>query len=350
MKNLLFSKFVVSVVVLITLSVIGIKIYSAFIKTDMCDNNFKEIKKIDLNKTKFNVAVFGDNKNSHKVFESLIDSVNNDTTIDFAIDLGDLVYDGEMEKYQYFLGQFNQFKLPHLTAIGNHDIREEGRAVYYRLFGPFYYSFHFKNAYFIILDNANETKLCGSQLAWLEAELENAKDFKYKFVMFHVPFYDPRTKIPPKPLINIPIISEYEFHHSMEDKNQAQYLIKLFEKYNVTHIYASHIHAYYQGNWGKTPFTITGGGGAELIGNDPNHDFYHYVKLEVTDSTVSEKVVKLNTPDFETLDRLTHDLWIYIYVFFAIHLWDLIILLSILYFGFYFLIKHYKIIRIKNGS
>jgi len=325
MKNFFFNKVVLSIVALITLFVIGIKIYSAYFETDMCDNNFKEINKIKLNKTRFNVAIFGDNKNSHQVFESLIDSVNRDSTIDFAIDLGDLVYDGEMEKYQYFLGQFNGFKVPHLTAIGNHDIREEGRAVYYRLFGPFYYSFHFKNAYFIILDNANETELCGSQLTWLKTELEQAKNYKYKFVMFHVPFFDPRSKIPPKPFINIPIISEYEFHHSMSNKKQVDLLIKLFEKYNVTHIYASHIHAYYQGNWGNIPYTITGGAGAELIGTDREHDFYHYIKLQVADSTVTEKVIRLNSPDFEIFDRLTHDVWIYIYAFFVIHFWDIII-------------------------
>lgn len=343
MKKILFSKLVLSIVVLITVLVIGIKVYSKSVKINMSDNNFKEINKIDLSKTNFNVAIFGDNKNSHKVFKNLINTVNNDSTIDFAIGIGDFVYDGEKEKFQYFLEQFNQFNIPHLTVTGNHDISEEGRSIYYQLFGPFYYSFNFKNSYFIFLDNSDQKELSGSQLKWLEDELEKAKNYNYKFVMFHVPLYDPRKEIPSKPLINLPILSEYEYHHSMENKEQVKFLITLFEKYNVTHIYASHIHAYYTGKWGKVPFTIAGGGGAELVGNDPNHDFYHYIKLEVTDSTVSEKVVKLATPNFEIIDRITHNLWIYIYAFFAIHFWDVIILLAALYFILYFLSNYNKV-------
>lgn len=343
MKKYIFNKTLFIIVVILLAIVLLAKIYSFLTFPNISDNNYKQLQKIDTAQTQFSFAVFGDNKNSHKVFETLIDSLNQDSSIAFALDLGDLVYDGEKEKYRWFLNQISQCNKPFLTVVGNHDIREDGRANYYNIFGPFYYSFHVGPAYFIALDDANEIQLEGSQMHWLKEQLKLAKAFKYKFVFFHVPFYDPRKKVTAKPLFSIPVLKEYEFHHSLENKQQVKELIAMFEKYQVTHIYASHIHAYYQGKWGAIPFTITGGAGAELIGNNPQHDFYHYLKVTIDANGFHQKVIKLPTPDFEWIDRLTHDAWIYIYSFFVIHFLDTIIFLAIIYLlGYYFYRKKGK--------
>lgn len=111
-------------------------------------------------------------------------------------------------------------------------------------------------------------------------------------------------------------------------------LSELFDIYNVTMLFTSHIHAYYEGYWGKTPYIITGGAGAELGRSDPGHYFYHYIKVHVSRSGVNYEVKKLKSPDFELIDRLLHDAWIYSYAFIAIHFLDLIIILGLFYFGF----------------
>ncbi len=340
MKKFIFNKPFFSIVIILLAVVFIAKIYSLVTFPEVTDNNYKQLKNIDTTNTRFSFAVFGDNKNSHKVFETLIDSLNHDPSIAFAVDLGDLVYDGEKEKYRWFLEQIERCKAPFLTVVGNHDIHEDGRANYYNIFGPFYYSFHVGPAFFIALDDANEVQLEGSQIQWLKQQLEAAKKFKYKFILLHVPLYDPRKKATAKPLFSIPVLKEYEFHHSLDNKRQVKELIALFEKYHVTHIYASHIHAYYQGKWGDIPFTITGGAGAELVGNHPQHDFYHYLKVTVNANGFQQKIVKLPTPDFEWIDRLTHDVWIYIYSFFVIHFLDSVILLALLYLiGYFFAVK-----------
>lgn len=331
MKKFIFNKTLFIIVVILLAVVLVAKIYSLFTFSNVTDNNYKQWQKIDSAQTQFSFAIFGDNKNSHNVFKTLIDSLNNDPDISFAIDLGDLVYDGEKEKYRWFLEQIDHCKIPFLTVVGNHDIREDGRKNYYNIFGPFYYSFHVGDAFFITLDDANEVQLEGSQIQWLKQQLEAAKNYKYKFVLFHVPLYDPRKKATAKPLFSIPVLKEYEFHHSLDNKRQVKELITLFERYHVTHIYASHIHAYYQGKWGDIPFAITGGAGAELVGNNPHHDFYHYLKITIDTNGFHQKLVKLPTPDFEWIDRLTHDAWIYIYSFFVIHYLDSIIILAFIY-------------------
>lgn len=108
----------------------------------------------------FSFAVFGDNKNSHATFERLLKQVDHEPDVAFATDLGDLVYDGEKQKYRYFFNQVrSNLTLPLLTAIGNHELRENGRGLYYEIFGPFFYSFRIARNYFIVLDDADEKGL-----------------------------------------------------------------------------------------------------------------------------------------------------------------------------------------------
>ena len=327
-------------IIFFILLLVALKYYSILIPFTVEDNNFHQIEKIkkSVNPNNFCFAVFGDNKNSHKVFEDLINKINNDNKIEFAIDIGDLVYDGETEKYKFFLRQISKLKKPLLTAIGNHDIADDGRGNYYRIFGPFYYSFALGETFFIFLDDANEIKFEDSQTYWLRNQLSMGKNYKRIFIFFHVPLWDPRKNVPEPPLINIPIIKEYEYHHELVDRKQAKMLIKLFEEYKVTEIFTSHIHAYYRGYWGSVPFVITGGAGAELVGNNPKHDFYHYLKICITNNNYTEKIIKLPTPEFEIFDRLTHDLWLYIYSDIVFHYLDfLILLLSFLLMLIFFL-------------
>ena len=227
---------------------------------------------------------------------------------------------------------------PYTTLFrSNHELRELGRANYYELFGRFYYSFAVGNSYFIILDDANKKNLGPWQMDWLKNELSKSQIYKYRFVFMHVPLYDPRK-------------GDCKMGHSLGDLAFANELNNLFDKNNVTMLFVSHIHGYYTGIWRKTPYIITGGAGAELAGSDPQHYFYHYIKVNVSDSGVKYEVVKLKSPDFELIDRYIHDVWIYIYVFFAIHFLDSIIILALIYLGFYiiFIKKEWLIWNIRK--
>ncbi|MBI4794704.1 MAG: metallophosphoesterase [Deltaproteobacteria bacterium] len=269
---------------------------------DWMATNLKKIKVNQQNEISF--AVFGDNKNSFTTFEELLKHIDQDHDIAFALDLGDLVYDGEKEKYRYFFNQLRRnLHLPILTAIGNHELKENGRGLYYDIFGPFYYSFQIGNNYFIVLDDANEIGLDFWQSRWLEEELIKSQHFSTRFIFMHVPLFDPRGGM---------------YKHCLPER-EAHKLAVLFQKYRVTHIFASHIHGYFNGQWQGVPYTITGGAGAELYGIDPSHFFYHYLKVKVKDGTAQIQVHRLPSPDYEWLDRLGFIAWLYIYAFIRIH-------------------------------
>ena len=73
----------------------------------------------------------------------------------------------------------------------------------------------------------------------------------------------------------------------------ASRLAALFKKYRVTHIFAGHIHSYFTGTWDGVPYTISAGAGAPLYGTDPEHFFYHYLKVNVKGDKVQVQVRRL---------------------------------------------------------
>mgnify|MGYP000199226831 CR=1 FL=1 len=333
MTKKLFNKITVSILFSILVIIIGVKIYSVYFFPGINDWNYSQIEKIQRehqnDNSNFSFVVFGDNKNSVTTFNRLIKKINSEKIL-FSIDVGDLVEDGEKEKFRFFINQIRDAKHPFLTVIGNHELREQGRSNYYDFFGRFYYSFTIGQSYFIVLDDANETNLDRWQLDWLEKELRKSQNYRYRFVFMHVPLYDPRDAG-----------SRIKIAHCLHNQNFAQKLNALFDQYKVTMVFSSHIHSYWAGKWGKTPYIITGGAGAELAGTDPEHYFYHYVRINVSPQKISYQVVKLKSPPFEIIDRLFYDIWIYLDAFITIHYLDIIIIILLVYFGFYFtLIKN----------
>ena len=264
--------------------------------------NQKQIGKIHTlpSSDHFSFTVMGDNKNSFKIFKKILDDIDGNQHT-FVIDVGDLVFDGELEKYRIFYNIVKNIKTPFLVAIGNHDIREGGAENYFDIFGKFYYSFDYGNSLFIVLDDANEKRIDAVQMKWLENQLQN--NYQHKFVFLHVPPFDPRP----------------EFKHSLSDKQNAREFMALMEKYKPDIVFASHIHAYFDEERNGVDYVITGGAGSELWGKDPDHYFNHYVKVEVNGDDVKKEVVRFPSPDFNWIDRFFYNIWTYINGFWVTH-------------------------------
>jgi hypothetical protein len=129
--------------------------------------------------------------------------------------------------------------------------------------------------YFIVLDATKESGLDKTERQWLEDELRKAQDAKARFIFMHIPPFDPRGGI----------------YLPEKEKND---LLDLFRRYKVTHLFASHIHGYFSGAWEGVPYTITGGAGARLQGNDPEHFFHHYMRVHVNNGKVDLTVRRIN--------------------------------------------------------
>ena len=277
------------IVVVFIIAIISVSEYSNFSpNTSLSYNpfsgnlNYNALQKIDKSQSNYTFVVYGDDQDSHGKFDQLINTVNQKNIL-FSMDIGDLVPVGNLSNYITFLKQINSSKSPILTVIGNHELKQDTNASYYsNLFGNTYYSFSTKNSYYIILDDANEIRLDDQQMQWLKTELNKSQSYKYRFVFMHVPLYDPRNESDKK----------NDDEHSLQDANQAKELNDLFDQYNVTMLFSSHIHAYYNGTWGKTPYIISGGAGAPLAKVGPEHSFYHYILVNASNQSVNFEFIK----------------------------------------------------------
>jgi hypothetical protein len=252
---------------LFVLSFLGLKSWNYCAPLPVRDWNKIELARIkipDLND--FTFAVCGDNKGNESFFRPLLKEINHSAEVGFVIDVGDLVPKGQRGFFRRFLKEVQEnLAIPFLTAIGNHDLNDKGARNYQEIFGPTYYSFQIGQNSFIVLDATTEGGFNKEEHQWLEDELKKAQASKTRFVFMHVPPFDPRGE---------------GFDKYLRDGND---LLDLFKRYNVTHLFASHIHGYFSGVWDGVPYTITGGAGAGLQGSDPEHFFHHYIRVHVQD-------------------------------------------------------------------
>lgn len=253
--------------------------------------NDHELTTFSHRKSNYSFLVCGDARNDMGNLASMVNVANKQHAL-FAVFEGDMRDESDylyaFKKIYLPPSPYTHFNMPTLFSIGNHEEYDEdgttdsAEATYHYVFGnASYYSWTEKNTYFIEFDNDNEN-LPIDEYNWLKSQLNNSTKYKYTFVLMHVPLWTPADQTP----------------HSMQvnDTNTtigATTLQKLFNNYpNITMLFASHIHNYYSGKWGTTPFIITGDSGAPtylgitngIVTTPAHRDF---IKVTVTDKKVT---------------------------------------------------------------
>ena len=244
------------------------------------DWNLRQVERLQAPEGgKLSFAVLGDNRGNPEVFGRVLRQLDRDPGLAFAMDVGDLVERGTLEQFVEFFKQIQPYgRMPFLTAVGNHDLgKDQDLTLYREIFGPDYYAFQLKDNYFIVVNDAEPNGVGETQWRWLENELKKSQAFKTRLVILHTPLFDPRGG---------------EHHHCLPEATGRR-LAALFRQYHVTHIFAGHIHSYFSGHWDGVPYTITGGAGAPLSGTDPQHFFYHYLKVTLQGGEVHVEVQRI---------------------------------------------------------
>lgn len=261
-------------------------------------------------------VILGDNRNGYQTFSQIIDQINAINPV-FVIDNGDLVFGGEPNRYRLFYETVSKLRVPLYTTIGNHDIRENGRPNYTKLFGPPFYSFNYGNNHFAFLDSsrgwAEKRAIPEEQYTWLENDLKNANG-KRIFVISHIPPTDPRNDLEPNKFPEVPGVEETNFFqrlmdnyslykskdHGFPDKAEAERFEALMTKYKVDTVFLSHIHSYFSFVKNGVRYIISGGAGAEILTKD---SYYHYLRVKVTNKENFVEMVQLPSPTNTIQDR-----------------------------------------------
>lgn len=264
----------------------------------------------------FEFVMLGDNRDGYDTFSQILDQINAINPA-FTVDDGDLVFGGEPHKYRLFYEMVSKLKVPLYTTLGNHDIRQNGRPTYTKLFGPPYYSFDYKNAHLVFLDSSRgfteKVAIPEEQYNWLEKDLKAAQG-KRIFVFSHIPPADPRKYVAANTLPNIPteekpgliegILNNYSqyksLNHGFPDKEEEKRFENIMTTYNVHTVFLSHIHSYFSYIKDDVRYVISGGAGAELLTKD---SYYHYLRVKVTAKDTYLESIELPSPTNTFQDR-----------------------------------------------
>ncbi|MBN1882608.1 MAG: metallophosphoesterase [Deltaproteobacteria bacterium] len=226
----------------------------------------------------FTFAVFGDAQEGVDVFPVVLDMMDNDADISFAIGVGDLVTTGSAENYDSMSRLLSdRMTKPLLWVAGNHEYMAGGRTRYKTLVGPADFSFVVVDVTFVMLDGADPSRPPEERVAWLERELNRARERGMCLVFLHRPLFDPRG----------------EGYAEALDETWAGELLRLFQTYRVHHVFCGHVHGSFHGRWEGVPYAVTGGAGGTLDGDDPNTYFYHYLKANVSGNALRIGTVRV---------------------------------------------------------
>lgn len=274
-----YSKSILIIAAIVIILASTVYLYNGFLKEVNPPQNWnqKQIELFSHTMNNFSFTFSGDERDDNGNFSKMITNINsNYPNISFNINGGDLKSSpSELQNFknEYLNPSKNaHFIKPILFVIGNHEIiNDPTESKFQNIFGsPTYYNFTENNAYFIVVDNANGKQLNSTQLSWLKNQLNLSQNYKYRFVFMHIPLFSPQGE---------------ESGMKNNGTGGANDLNSLFDAENVTMLFTSHVHNYYTGIWGKTPYIISGGAGAPPEnGHPPNH---HYIVVNVSNQNVT---------------------------------------------------------------
>ena len=228
----------------------------------------------------FHFIVYGDNRGNNPPFASILDEVTADPSIAFVIGTGDLVKTEGKKQFRQLIRQIRtRLHVPFIPVPGNHDL-EQGGFLWPKIMGPLNYSFRVGPNAFIVFDDNTADSLGESQMQWLERALADAQDCDTRIVVMHMPLFDRPNGILGRCV----------------PEDLSRRFIEIFHKYRVTYIFASHIHGYLKGDYAGIPYTISGGGGARLVGSDSERYFFHYLRVHLHHGQVDVEVRPVPSP------------------------------------------------------
>jgi hypothetical protein len=247
---------------------------------------------------------------------------------EFLLHLGDFeLKRGSRESLERFKERLKALKARYYLVKGNHELveptgssftlpsiqqvlknNEDFSREYISFFNlkESYYSFDHRNLHVIILDNSMGTfqvkpgeDIRSGQLLWLEKDLEETARkvqtglIRHTILCAHIPLPSPSLSVTTHDML------EYVTRNYAEGQSLAEESAKSFweileryrERSKISRLFFAHDRRYVSYQQKGFPVTISGGGGAPLIGEERG-GFYHYLIILVTDEELKERIIK----------------------------------------------------------
>jgi predicted phosphodiesterase len=256
--------------------------------------------------TPFRFAVYSDNQGGPTMHKEITNAIIGNAP-KIVVIAGDLVeHSTDYSDWgQLFFGPSRNlyYEIPFFAAVGNHDTYEgsqPGDTIWVNHFVYFptadrWWSFDFGNAHFILLDSIGDPDTSfgpgTSQYNWLESDL-NGTEQEWLFVFFHIPPY-----------------SSGEHGGDEFALKIREYLVPLFEAYDVDIVFNGHDHLYERSAKDGVYYIVTGGAGGGL--HEPNQNTnpyqeyvestHHYCTVDISGSQLLHQARYPNGEVFDSL-------------------------------------------------
>lgn len=295
---------VILILLLLLMAVlIGYRIYLFVYEGDYQSLNAQNINQIEKTfdaQKGFQFAVTGNIQNSMRLFEQRIIPLVEENETDFMISLGNAVFDGAEAKYRLLYRGLKKLDIPKVMTIGDHEVEDFGSSLFYRHFGPYFFSFHLQDAYFLFLDTTGQTSWTW-QYRWIEQELKHAQQYRHRFIFMNRSMF---------------ALQSYTARHvpSVLDEPTSEHLHQLFKTYGVTAVFSSGYPTFSQTQRDGIQYIISGAAGGLLLErNSP----YQIVRVNVGPEGVSyENILSPDSPSrfSERIERLKLFLHSFVYM------------------------------------
>ncbi len=247
----------------------------------------------------FSFAVLGDAEpgrfwifralfNRKGVFARQLQAIQ-EQSVDFSIQLGDMVSRGVEGNYRRFFHELSGVgvRKPYLTVIGNHDRHYPhgvSNSILYRsLIGPTRYHFDRGGVRFVVADSS-ANRMEPSQLRWLKKAL----DTPLRKVVF--------THIPPA------LLSLWGDRGAVRKMGGftegAREFTEVLSECGVDRVYMGHVHGFGVQDYLGVRYILTGGGGSPLFPCGAKDRFYHYLTVSVGPWGIRDHVHTLEGSSF----------------------------------------------------
>ena len=314
MKHKLRLTIFLVLLLLLMVSLISYRIYLFVYEGDYQSLNAVNINQIESTHSQdesFQFAVVGNIQNSMRLFEQRIIPLIEENDVDFMISLGNAVYDGAEAKYRLLYRGLKKLSIPQVMTVGNHEVQDFGASLFYRHFGPYFFSFPLQNAYFLFLDTSGQSSW-EWQYRWLEQELKQAKDYQYRFVFMNQSMFK---------------LEGYETKHTtfVMDEEVSEQLQHMFAAYHVTAVFSAGYPTFAEEQREGVQYFISGSAGGLLLERDSP---YQIVRVNVDPTKVSyENIISPDAPSrfSERIERLK----LFMHSFVYMSLFNLLVILTI---------------------
>ena len=253
-------------------------------------------------------VVYGDTRSYADAHRRVIERIRAEVP-DFVLGTGDMVDHGARDdQWQTFFDIEGPLLRDNVLypAVGNHDRQGRGRTAdnFRELFSlpenspdpERYYAFTYGQCRFLVLDSNAYSFALTDQSAWLERQLEAARDdrlIRHIFVVMHHPPYS------------------VSLHGGQRDLRERW--TPLFERYGVAAVFSGHDHVYERAEAGGVRYFVTGGGGAPLYPRKHHPSpldvaavkyferVNHYLRVHVVGDQIEVTAVRVDGTPIETV-------------------------------------------------